>query len=248
MSTRRSRQAAAAHADGRWRDLPPEERARVLIRIADLIEERLEDLAVLETRDNGKPIERSRAGHRDERPRLPPLLWRADRIAGKTSRSPATTSTPSREPVGCRRPRPAPGPSPIMTACFKLAPALAAGCTVVLKPAEQTPMTTLRVAAICEEAGVPPGRRQRADRRRCGRRAAGRPPGRAERLLHHRSTEVGRLVMSAAAPTTKRLTLELGGKSPNIVFADADLDLATAPRCAPPSATRARCARRGAAS
>ena len=114
-----------------------------------------------------------------------------------------------------------------MTGAFKLAPALAAGCTVVVKPAEQTPMTMLRVAAICEEAGVPAGRRQRAHRGRRGRRRAGRATRASRTSRFTGSTEVGRLVMGAAAPTTKRLTLELGGKSPNIVFEDADLDAAT---------------------
>jgi len=115
---------------------------------------------------------------------------------------------------------------PIMTGCFKLAPALAAGCTVVVKPAEQTPMTMLRVAAICEEAGVPPGVVNVLTGDGEVGAALVAHPG-VKKVSFTGSTEVGRLVMAAAAPTTKRLTLELGGKSPNIVFEDADLDAAT---------------------
>ncbi|MGX6446605.1 aldehyde dehydrogenase family protein [Patulibacter sp. S7RM1-6] len=219
--------ALAAHEDSRWRGLPPAERSRVLTRVADLLEERVEELAVLETRDNGKPIERSRAD----------TLMSARTFrhyAGAPTRQTGTTVPvdaghhvyTTLEPVGVAA-LILPWNFPIMTGCFKLAPALAAGCTVVVKPAEQTPLTMLRVAAICAEAGVPAGVVNVVT----GDGAVG------ERLTRHPdvakvsftgSTDVGRVVMAAAAPTTKRLTLELGGKSPNIVFADADLDAATA--------------------
>jgi acyl-CoA reductase-like NAD-dependent aldehyde dehydrogenase len=115
---------------------------------------------------------------------------------------------------------------PIMTACFKIAPALAAGCTVVVKPAEQTPMTTLRVAKICEEAGLPKGVLNVVTGDGEVGAALSSHPG-VKNVSFTGSTEVGRLVMAAAAPTTKRVTLELGGKNPNIIFEDADLDAAT---------------------
>jgi len=218
--------AAAAHADGRWRNLPPEDRSRVLIRIAELIEERLEDLAVLETRDNGKPIERSRADTGMSARAFRHFSGAPTRIAGQTIPVAGHHVYTAREPVGVAA-LVLPWNFPIMTGCFKLAPALAAGCTVVVKPAEQTPMTMLRVAAICEEAGVPPGVvNVLTGDGEVGAALVGHPG--VKNVSFTGSTEIGRLVMSAAAPTTKRLTLELGGKSPNIVFADADLDLATA--------------------
>jgi phenylacetaldehyde dehydrogenase len=217
--------AAAAHADGRWRGLAPEDRARVLIKIAELIEERLEDLAVLETRDNGKPIERSRADTAMSARAFRHFSGAPTRIDGKTLPVPGHHVYTRREPVGVAA-LVLPWNFPIMTGCFKLAPALAAGCTVVVKPAEQTPMTMLRVAAICEEAGVPPGVvNVLTGDGAVGAALVGHPD--VKNVSFTGSTEVGRLVMSAAAPTTKRLTLELGGKSPNIVFEDADLDAAT---------------------
>ena len=216
--------AAAAHADGRWRSLPPEDRARVLIMIAELIEERLEDLAVLETRDNGKPIERSRADTVMSARAFRHFSGAPTRIEGKTLPVAGHHVYTAREPVGVAA-LVLPWNFPIMTGCFKLAPALAAGCTVVVKPAEQTPMTMLRVAAICEEAGVPPGVvNVLTGDGAVGAALVGHPD--VKNVSFTGSTEVGRLVMSAAAPTTKRLTLELGGKSPNIVFEDADLDAA----------------------
>jgi phenylacetaldehyde dehydrogenase len=220
------RAAGRAYADRRWSGLPPIERTRILTRIADLMEEHLEELAVLETLDNGKPIERSRAdtafGARDFR-----------HFAGAPTRLTGTVVPIDGgghhvysvlEPVGVAA-LVLPWNFPIMTACHKLAPALAAGCPVVVKPAEQTPLTMLRLAALCAEAGLPPGVLNVLT----GDGAVGaelvRHPGVAK-VSFTGSTEVGRRVMAAAAPTTKRLTLELGGKSPNIVFADADLDAA----------------------
>ena len=217
--------AAAAHADGRWRGLAPEERSRALTRVAELIEERLEELAVLETRDNGKPIERSRADTAMSARAFRHFAGAPTRIEGKTVPVAGHHVYTAREPVGVAA-LVLPWNFPIMTGAFKLAPALAAGCTVVVKPAEQTPLTMLRVAAICEEAGIPPGVVNVLTGDGEVGAALVSHPG-VKNVSFTGSTEVGRLVMAAAAPTTKRLTLELGGKSPNIVFADADLDAAT---------------------
>jgi len=217
--------ATEAHADGRWRKLPAEDRARALIRVAELIEERLEDLAVLETRDNGKPIERSRADTAMSARTFRHFAGAPARLEGTTIPVAGHHVYTAREPVGVAA-LVLPWNFPIMTACFKLAPALAAGCTVVVKPAEQTPLTMLRVAAICEEAGVPPGVVNVLTGDGEVGAALVAHPG-VKKVSFTGSTEVGRLVMAAAAPTTKRLTLELGGKSPNIVFEDADLDAAT---------------------
>ncbi|MFV2018874.1 aldehyde dehydrogenase family protein [Micromonospora sp. LOL_023] len=218
--------ATRAYADRRWSGLAPLERTRVLHRLADLIETHLEELAVLETRDNGKPIERSRADTAS--------AARAFRhFAGATSRLTGTVVPIDGgahhvytvlEPVGVAA-LILPWNFPIMTGSFKLAPALAAGCPVVVKPAEQTPLTMLRLAALAAEAGVPPGVfNVLTGDGEVGAALVAHPQ--VAKVSFTGSTEVGRIVMAGAAPTTKRLTLELGGKSPNIVFADADLDAA----------------------
>lgn len=218
--------AHSAHADARWRGLDPMERSRVLTRIADLIEERVEELAVLETLDNGKPIERSRADTLMSARTFRHFAGAPTRLTGTTVPLDGGTHHvyTTREPVGAVA-LILPWNFPIMTGCFKLAPALAAGCTVVIKPAEQTPLTMLRIAAICEEAGVPPGVvNVLTGDGTVGAQLVEHPL--VAKVSFTGSTEVGRVVMAAAAPTSKRLTLELGGKSPNIVFEDADLDAA----------------------
>jgi phenylacetaldehyde dehydrogenase len=216
--------AGAAHADRRWSGLAPAERGVVLGRVADLIEARAEELAVLETRDNGKPIERSRADTLMGARTFRHFAGAPARLAGQTIPFAGHHVYTVHQPVGVAA-LILPWNFPIMTACFKLAPALAAGATVVLKPAEQTPMTALRLGAICEEAGVPAGVVNVLTGDGAVGAALSRHPGVAK-VSFTGSTEVGRMVMAAAAPTTKRLTLELGGKSPNIIFADADLDAA----------------------
>jgi len=218
--------AVAAHDDRRWRGLAPLERARILNRVADLIEENLEDLAILETRDNGKPIERSRADTASAARTFRHFAGAPSRLGG--------TVVPIDggghhvytvwEPVG-----PVavilPWNFPIMTASFKLAPALAAGCTVVAKPAEDTPLTLLRLGRILEQAGVPEGVVSILTGDGRVGAALTRHPGIAK-VTFTGSTEVGRTVMRAASDDFKRLTLELGGKSPNVIFDDADLDAA----------------------
>jgi phenylacetaldehyde dehydrogenase len=218
--------AGRAHADGRWSRLAPIERTRILSRIADLIEEHVEELALLETRDNGKPIERSRADTLSGARAFRYFAGAPTRLTGTVvpidggSHHVYTVL----EPVGVAA-LILPWNFPVMTASFKLAPALAAGCSVVVKPAEQTPLTMLRLAALCERAGVPAGVVNVLTGDGAVGAALSRHPGVAK-VSFTGSTEVGRLVMASAAPTTKRLTLELGGKSPNIIFADADLDAA----------------------
>ncbi|GAB7044439.1 MULTISPECIES: aldehyde dehydrogenase family protein [Catenuloplanes] len=220
--------AATAHADRRWSGLPPIERTRVLSRIADLIEENLEELAVLETRDNGKPIERSRADTAFAANDFRHFAGAPGRLTGTVVPidGGAHHVYTVREPVGVAA-LILPWNFPIMTAAHKLAPALAAGCTVVVKPAEQTPLTMLRLAALCAAAGLPAGvLNVLTGDGRTGAALVAHPG--VAKVSFTGSTEVGRRVMVSAAATTKRLTLELGGKSPNIVFADADLDAATA--------------------
>ncbi|SDT32850.1 aldehyde dehydrogenase family protein [Actinoplanes derwentensis] len=220
--------ANRAHADRRWSGLAPIERTRVLTRIADLIEENLEELAVLETRDNGKPIERSRADTAFSAKDFRHFAGAPGRLTGTVVPidGGAHHVYTVLEPVGVAA-LILPWNFPIMTAAHKLAPALAAGCTVVVKPAEQTPLTMLRMAELCEQAGLPPGvLNVLTGDGRTGAALVAHPG--VAKVSFTGSTEVGRKVMVSAAATTKRLTLELGGKSPNIIFADADLDAATA--------------------
>jgi phenylacetaldehyde dehydrogenase len=218
--------ARRAHEDRRWSGMSPHDRSRILNRVADLIESRLEELAVLETRDNGKPIERSRADTATSA-----RVFRY--YAGAPSRLGGTVVPidggehhvyTTREPVGVAA-LILPWNFPIMTGSFKLAPALAAGCTVIVKPAEQTPLTMLRIAAICEEAGVPAGVIQvLTGDGRVGAALTAHPG--VDKVSFTGSTAIGRKVMTAASEHFKRLTLELGGKSANIIFEDADLDTA----------------------
>ncbi len=221
------RAAQRAHADRRWSGLAPLERTRILTRIADLIEANLEELAVLETRDNGKPIERSRADTAFAAKDFRHFAGAPGRLTGTVVPidGGAHHVYSVLEPVGVAA-LILPWNFPIMTAAHKLAPALAAGCPVVVKPAEQTPMTMLRLAELCEQAGLPAGvLNVLTGDGRTGAALVAHPG--VAKVSFTGSTEVGRKVMVSAAATTKRITLELGGKSPNIIFADADLDAAT---------------------
>ncbi|MGW7547184.1 aldehyde dehydrogenase family protein [Streptomyces sp. NPDC054770] len=217
--------ASAAHRDGRWRALPPRDRRDVLLRLADLVERDAEALAVLDTLDNGKAIERARGDVELGLQAIRHFAGAPARLTGTVHPAgPGRHVYSVREPVGVVA-AVLPWNFPFMIAAWKLAPALAAGCTVVVKPAEQTPLTALRLAALCLEAGVPEGvvNVVTGDGRTGAELVA--HPGVAK-VSFTGSTDVGRLIMAAAAPSVKRLTLELGGKSANMVFADADLDAA----------------------
>jgi phenylacetaldehyde dehydrogenase len=206
--------------------MAPDDSSRILHDVALRLEARVEELAVLETLDNGKPIERSRADTLMSARTFRYFAGAPARLTGQTLPLDhgAHHVFTTRRPVGVAA-LILPWNFPIMELCFKLAPALAAGCTVVVKPAEQTPLTALRVAAICEEAGIPAGVvNVLTGDGRTGEALVAHPDVRLVSFTG--STEVGRLVMAGAAPGMKRLTLELGGKSPNIILDDADLDAA----------------------
>jgi len=220
--------ARRAFEKGPWRKMSARERGKTMNRLADLMEKNIDELAALETLDNGKPIRDSRAAD------LPLAIdcyryyagW-ADKIEGKTIPVSGPFFTYTRhEPVGVVG-QIIPWNFPILMQAWKWGPALATGCTVVLKPAEQTPLTALRVGELALEAGFPegvinivPGFGETAG-------AAVAEHYDIDKVAFTGSTEVGKLVMQAAARTNlKRVTLELGGKSPNIVFADADMDAA----------------------
>ncbi|MBN9757516.1 betaine-aldehyde dehydrogenase [Pseudonocardia sp. Ae707_Ps2] len=216
--------AGTALRDRRWSGLAPLERAAVLNRVADLIEQDLEDLAILETRDNGKPIERSRADTGQAARTFRHFAGAPSRLTGSTVPidGGAHHVYTTLQPVGVAA-LILPWNFPIMTAAFKLAPALAAGCPVVVKPAEQTPLTMLRLAELLTEAGVPPGVvNVLTGDGRVGAALTAHPG--VATVSFTGSTAVGREVGVAAAGRLAHSTLELGGKSANIVFDDADLD------------------------
>ena len=216
--------AHAALASKAWRRTDAHKRSRLLWRLADLIERDAQAIAETETRDNGKPIFESRYVD------VPSVVENfryfaglADKIQGETIpvKGPFLNYT-LREPVGvvgCI----VPWNFPLSLATWKVAPALACGNAVVLKPAMETPLTALLLGELAAEAGFPPGILNVVPGR--GTRAGAamvRHPG-VDAIAFTGSTEVGRTIMREAADTLKKVSLELGGKSPNIVFADADL-------------------------
>jgi len=222
------RAARAAFDGGAWRKISAAERGRLLNRLADLIEQNADELALLESLDNGKPYQVAKAAD------LPLTVacyryyagW-ADKVQGKTIPIAGDYFCYTRhEPVGVVG-QIIPWNFPLLMQAWKLAPALATGNTVVMKPAEQTPLTALRVGELILEAGFPEG---------VVNLLPGYGPTAGAAIANHMdvdkvaftgSTEVGHLIMEASAKSNlKRVTLELGGKSPNIVFADADMDQA----------------------
>src|SRR6202034_2711406 len=219
--------ARRAFDSGRWSAVSPSERGKLLWRLGDLIERDLEELAELESIDNGKPYAVARVAD------LPLAVDMMRYMAGwatKITGSTLSLSLPGeylsytmREPVGVVA-QIIPCTSPLLMACWKIAPALAAGCTVVLKAAEQTPMTALRLAELVQEAGFPAGvvNVLTGFGETAGAALAAHPD--VDKVAFTGSTEVVKLIVQAAAGNLKKVSLELGGKSPAIVFPDADLD------------------------
>lgn len=221
--------ARKAFETGDWPKMDARDRGKLLHRLADLVEQHIDELAALETLDNGKPI-------RDSRQVDLPLTidclryyagW-ADKIHGETIpiRGPYFCYT-RKEPVGVVG-QIIPWNFPLLMVAWKWGPALAAGCTLVMKPAEQTPLSALRMGELALEAGFPkgvinllPGYGPTAGA------AIVKHPG-VDKIAFTGSTETAQLIMRDAAATLKRTTFELGGKSPNVIFADADLDAAIA--------------------
>jgi betaine-aldehyde dehydrogenase len=210
-----------------WREVAPGDRARLLLRVAALVEERLEELATLEARNAGKPIgdARGEIGMVAETFRY--YAGGVERNLGDTIPVAGGIAMTFREPLGVVG-LITPWNFPLAIAAWKLAPALAAGNTVVLKPAELTPLTALRFEQLALEAGVPEGvvNVVVGPGRTCGTRLVEHPD--VAKIAFTGSTEVGASIAAGAAQTIKRVTLELGGKSANVVFADADLERAAA--------------------
>jgi len=215
-----------------WGRLGPSQRGKVLWKIADLIDANADELAELESLNNGMPF-------RDAKgfgiPRASDTFryyagW-ATKIHGRTSElggggQPSMLGYTLREPVGVVG-MIVPWNAPLMIAAWKLAPALAAGCTCILKPAEETPLTALRLGEFALEAGVPPGvvNIVTGFGHTAGAAIAAHPG--IDKVAFTGSSEVGRLIVAAAATNLKKVSLELGGKSPVVVFDDADLEKAT---------------------
>jgi phenylacetaldehyde dehydrogenase len=223
--------ARAAFEKGPWAKISPSERGRMMWRLADLIEKHTEEFAQIESLDNGKPLKIARVAD------LPLAVdhfryyagW-ATKIEGNTipmglARQGSFHAYTVREPVGVVG-QIIPWNFPLLMAAWKLGPALATGCCVVLKPAEQTPLTALRLGELMQEAGFPdgvvnivPGYGETAG-------AALAAHMDVDKIAFTGSTEVGKLIVHAATGNLKKVSLELGGKSPNIVMDDADLESA----------------------
>ena len=219
--------AREAFENGPWKKTDARDRGRILLKIAGLIERNKDELALLDTLDNGKPINETTKAD------IPLVIdcflyyagW-ADKIHGETIpvRGDFFNYT-LREPVGVVG-QIIPWNFPLLMAAWKIAPALACGNTIVLKPAEQTPLSALRLGEICQEAGLPDG---------VLNIVTGYGPTAGAALAEHMDVDkiaftggsaTGRIIMQAASKNLKRISLELGGKSPNIVFADSDVDSA----------------------
>src|SRR5579883_554414 len=220
--------ARKAFEDGPWPKMNASERGRLLNKLADLVEEHKEELAALESLDNGKPL-------RDATYADLPLTVKAyryyagwaDKNHGKTIPVDGNYFCYTRhEPVGVVG-QIIPWNFPMLMQAWKWGPALACGCTVVLKPAEQTPLTALRVAKLAQEVGFPDGVINVVPGYGPTAGAALSSHMDVDKIAFTGETTTGKIVMTAAAQSNlKRVSLELGGKSPNIVFADADLDAA----------------------
>ncbi len=220
--------ARAAFETGPWSKMDARDRGRLMNKLADLMEANLDELAALESLDNGKPISDARAAD------LPLSIdciryyagW-ADKLTGDTIpiRGNYFCYT-RREPVGVVG-QIIPWNFPLLMAAWKWGPALAAGCTILMKPAEQTPLTCLRLAELAQEAGIPDGVINVIPGFGATGAAMVKHPG-IDKIAFTGHYETAQKIMVDAASTLKRLTFELGGKSPNVVFADADLDAAVA--------------------
>jgi phenylacetaldehyde dehydrogenase len=227
--------ARKAFETGPWPRMTPSERGRLIWKLADLLEANLEEFALIETLDNGKPLGVARVAD------VPLAVDMLRYMAGWATKLEGTTIpisvpyTPGakylaytlREPVGVVG-QIIPWNFPLLMAAWKLGPALAAGCTVILKPAEQTPLSALRLGELITEAGFPdgvvnivPGYGETAG-------AALSAHDGVDKIAFTGSTEVGKLIVHAATGNLKKVSLELGGKSPNVVFKDADIDNAIA--------------------
>jgi acyl-CoA reductase-like NAD-dependent aldehyde dehydrogenase len=218
--------AARAAFEGPWRSMNAQDRARMIWRLADAIDAHHDELARLESLDNGKPVREAQIDIRLTAETYRYYAGWVTKLEGETIPVPGRVLNYTlREPVGVVGAI-IPWNFPLLMAAYKVAPALACANTVLLKPAEQTPLTALELAALAAEVGIPPGvLNVLPGRGETAGAAIVRHPD-VDKIAFTGSTPVGRQIMRTAADTLKKVSLELGGKSPNVVFADADLDAA----------------------
>ncbi len=218
--------ARRAFDHGPWKRVTAQDRGRILFRLAGIVRDRADELAEIETRNSGKPIVESEYDIADVATCFEYYGGLATKIRGDVLSVPDNAmSLALREPIGVAG-QIIPWNYPLTMAAWKLAPAICAGCTTVLKPAEQTPLTILELASSFSDAGLPPGVVNIVT-------GVGETSGAAivehtdvDKIAFTGSVEVGKTIMRAAAATLKKISLELGGKSPNIFFADADFEAA----------------------
>jgi len=222
------RAAAAAREAfdaGPWKDTTAQDRGRILFALARIVRERAAELAELETRNTGKPIVEAEFDLVDVATCFEYYGGLATKIHGDVIPVPDNAmSLALREPIGVAG-QIIPWNYPLLMAAWKLAPAICAGCTMVLKPAEQTPLTVLELASSFADAGLPPGVVNIVTGAGETGAAIVAHPG-VDKIAFTGSAEVGKSIMRGAADTLKKISLELGGKSPNIFFADADFEVA----------------------
>jgi len=215
--------ARRAFESSPWKDTTAQERGRILFRLAQIVRDHAVEWAELETRNNGKPIVEAEFDIADVATCFEYYGGLATKIHGDVIPVPDNAlSLALREPIGVAG-QIIPWNYPLLMAAWKLAPAICAGCTMVLKPAEQTPLTVLELAKHFEDVGLPPGVVNIVT----GAGATGAAltvHADVDKIAFTGSAEVGKTIMRAAADTLKKISLELGGKSPNILFADADFE------------------------
>jgi len=218
--------ARRAFDEGPWHDATAQDRGRMLFRLAEIVRRRADELAELESRNTGKPIVEAEFDIADVATCFEYYGGLATKIHGDVIPVPDNAmSLALREPIGVAG-QIVPWNYPLLMSTWKLAPAICAGCTVVLKPAEQTPLTALALASSFEEAGLPPGvvNVVTGAGETAGAALVGHPD--VDKIAFTGSVEVGKLIMRGASGTLKKISLELGGKSPNIFFADSDFEVA----------------------
>lgn len=220
--------ARKAFDEGPWPKMSPYERGRVVQRLADLIRERADEIGLLESRDTGKPLARARGEILGSAAVFDFYAGAGDKFYGETMpMNAATMNFTLREPIGVAG-LIVPWNFPFMMAVWKVAPALAAGCTMILKPASVTPLSAVALGELALEAGVPEGVLNvlPGPGAEIGEYMSAHPL--IDKIAFTGETATGAAILKASADTIKKVSLELGGKSPNIIFADADLEKASA--------------------
>ena len=228
----RAVRAARGAFDGPWSRMKPAERQTILLRLAELVDREFEDLALLDTLEMGRPITAALGLRAMVRRSLQHFAGAATQITGQTlpNSSPVDLlSFTLREPIGVVGAI-IPWNGPLFSAVWKVGPVLATGCTVVLKPAEDASLSPLRFGELCLEAGVPPGVVNIVTGAGAVGAALSTHPD-VDKIAFTGSCETGQRIIQASAGSVKKVTMELGGKSPNIIFADADLDAAIPAAC-----------------